>query len=128
MKTNGFASAEGRTLSERIATSLGAFSASLTGNRPLALVFLEALASADRSPAVRSALADYYDDLRKAVSLGTGKGTEALGFGGGAADGGAAGAIVALFDGLLIQRLLEPDLEFYPLELVASVGRLFALE
>jgi AcrR family transcriptional regulator len=127
LKANGFASPKGRTLGERIATSLGAFIASLARNRPLALGFLEALASAERSPAVRSALVDYYDGLRAAVGEGTGNGTDPLGLGVGAGEG-AAGAIVALFDGLLIQWLLEPDREFDPLELITSVGTLFVLE
>jgi AcrR family transcriptional regulator len=127
LRANGFAAGEGRTLGERIATSLGAFIASLARNRALALVFLEALASAERSPAVRSALSEYYESLRAAVAEGTGNGTDPLGLGPAAADA-AAGAIVALFDGLLIQWVLEPEREFDPLELVTSMGTLLVLE
>lgn len=124
VRANGFAAAAGKTLGERVASSLAAFVASLGGNRPLALAFLEALASADRSSTVRSALRDSYQDLREAVAEGTGDGTDALGLGDEATEA-VAGAIVALFDGLLIQWLLEPDREINPLELVASVGSLF---
>jgi len=127
LKANGFAAPEGRTLGERIATSLGVVTSSLARNRPLALVFLEALASAEHSPAVRSALADYYESLRASVAEATGNGTDPLGLGSAAAEA-AAGAIVALFDGLLIQWVLEPTREYDPLELVSSVGTLFVLE
>jgi AcrR family transcriptional regulator len=123
---NGFASAPDGPLAERIATSLGTFLSSLGQNRPLALVFLEALASADRSPDVRSALVDYYDELRDAVAEDTGNsGSDVLGE---AAAGALAIAVVALFDGLLIQSLLDPDFELNPVELVGSLARLLGLE
>lgn len=122
VKATGLASGDGKTLGERMGSSLGTFIASLARNRPLALAFLEALASADRSPAVRSALADCYEGLREAVGQGTGNGAEQLGMGEEAAE--AAGAVVALFDGLLIQWLLDPDRDLDPLSLVASLGSL----
>jgi AcrR family transcriptional regulator len=123
---NGFASAPDGPLAKRIATSLGTFLSSLGQNRPLALGFLEALASADRSPDVRSALVDYYDELRDAVAEDTGNGgSDVLGR---AVAAASAIAIVALFDGLLIQWLLDPDLELNPLELVGSLGSLLDLE
>jgi AcrR family transcriptional regulator/mRNA-degrading endonuclease toxin of MazEF toxin-antitoxin module len=123
LKTSGFATAAGATAGERLASSLGGFLDSLAGNRSLAVAFLEALASAERSPSVRSALRDSYADLREAVAERNGDGTDALGLGSEAAEA-VAGLVVALFDGLFIQWLVEPDLELNPLELVASMGSL----
>ena len=124
LKANGFAAAAGETVGERFASALGGFMGSLAGNRSLAVAFVEALASAERSPNVQSALRDSYAGLREAVAGGNGDGTDAFGLGDEAAES-VAGGVVALFDGLLIQWLLEPDLELNPLELVGSLGSLF---
>jgi AcrR family transcriptional regulator/mRNA-degrading endonuclease toxin of MazEF toxin-antitoxin module len=123
-KVNGLAAAAGKTTGERLAGSLGGFMGSLAGNRSLATSFLEALASAERSPSVRSALRDNYAGLREAVVDGPDDETGGLALEDGAAEA-VAGAVVALFDGLLIQWFLEPELEVNPLELVASLGSLF---
>lgn len=119
-KESGLASAAGKTIGERVARSLGAFTSSLPRNRPLALAFVEALASAERSPDVREALRDGYEDLRKTVA----EGTETLAEAQTAAET-VPSAIVALFDGLLIQLLLEPEREVRPGELTAALGSLF---
>jgi AcrR family transcriptional regulator/mRNA-degrading endonuclease toxin of MazEF toxin-antitoxin module len=124
LKANGLASASGKTVGARLASSIGAFMGSLADNRPLAVAFLEALASAERSPSVRSALQDSYGGLREAVAGGNGDGSGALGLGQEAAET-VAGAVVALFDGLLIQWLLDPDREVDALEMVTSLGSLF---
>jgi len=125
LKGSGLVSATGRTLGERIARSLGAFATALPRNRPLALAFIEALASAERSPTVREALRDSYEDLRAAVTKGAGEGNQVLGQADPPADT-VAGAVVALFDGLLIQLLLDPQRELKPGELIASLGSLFS--
>jgi AcrR family transcriptional regulator len=124
VKANGFASASGKRVDERLASSLSAFIGSLADNRPLAGAFLEALASVDRSPSVLSALRQSYGELRDAVAEGNGGGTAALGLGNEAGEA-VAGAVVALFDGLLIQWLLEPDREVNPLEIVTWLGSAF---
>ena len=123
LRENGLGSASGDSIGERIVGSLGSYLGSLTRNRRLALSFLEALASADRSPTVRSAMADRYEGLRETVAEGTANGTNPLGLSEEATDA-AAGALVALFDGLLIQWLLAPDRGLNPLELVTSLGSL----
>jgi AcrR family transcriptional regulator len=123
VKANGFASASGKRVDERLASSLGAFMGSLAVNRPLAGAFLEALASVDRSPSVLSALRESYGGLREAVTDGSGDGTAALGLGNEAGEA-VAGAVVALFDGLLIQWFLDPDREVNPLEIVTWLGSL----
>jgi mRNA-degrading endonuclease toxin of MazEF toxin-antitoxin module len=69
---------------------------------------------------VREALRDGYDDLRKTVA----EGTETLAEAQTAAET-VPSAIVALFDGLLIQLLLEPEREVRPGELIAALGSLF---
>jgi mRNA interferase MazF len=70
---------------------------------------------------VGSALRDIYGGLREAVAEGTGDEADALGPGRQAAEA-VAGTVVALFDGLLIQWLLEPEREVNPGELVSSLG------
>jgi len=125
LKGSGLVSAAGKTFGERIARSLGAFATSVPRNRSLALAFIEALASADRSPTVREALRDSYEELRTAVAEGAGKGPGFIGEADEAAET-VAGAIVALFDGVLIQLLLDPERALKPRELIASLGSLFS--
>jgi mRNA interferase MazF len=123
VKANGFASASGKRVDERLASSLGAFMGSLADNRPLAGAFLEALASADRSPSVLSALRESYGGLRETVTDASGDGTAALGLGNEAGEA-VAGAVVALFDGLLIQWFLDPDRDVDPHDIVTWLGSL----
>jgi AcrR family transcriptional regulator/mRNA-degrading endonuclease toxin of MazEF toxin-antitoxin module len=125
LKGSGLTSAAGKTIGERIARSLGAFATSLPRNRPLALAFIEALATAERSPTVKEALRDSYEELRTAVAEGAGEGAGPLGHADAAAET-VAGAIVALFDGVLIQLLLDPERALKPRELIASLGSLFS--
>ena len=124
LKGSGLVSAAGKTFGERIARSLGAFATSVPRNRSLALAFIEALATADRSPTVKDALRDSYEELRTAIAEGAGEGAGPLAQADEAADT-VAGAIVALFDGVLIQLLLDPERALKPRELVASLGSLF---
>jgi AcrR family transcriptional regulator/mRNA-degrading endonuclease toxin of MazEF toxin-antitoxin module len=125
LKGSGLVSAAGKTIGERIARSLGAFATSVPRNRSLALAFIEALATADRSPTVKEALRDSYEELRTAVAEGAGEGAGPLGQADEAAET-VAGAIVALFDGVLIQLLLDPDRALKPRELIASLGSVFS--
>jgi AcrR family transcriptional regulator/mRNA-degrading endonuclease toxin of MazEF toxin-antitoxin module len=123
LKGSGLVSAAGKTMGERIARSLGAFATSLPRNRSLALAFIEALATAERSPTVKEAMRASYGELRAAVAEVAGEGAGPLGQAGEVADT-VAGAIVALFDGVLIQLLLDPHRELSPGELIASLGSL----
>jgi AcrR family transcriptional regulator/mRNA-degrading endonuclease toxin of MazEF toxin-antitoxin module len=125
LKGSGLASAAGKTIGERIARSLGAFATSVPRNRPLALAFIEALATAERSPTVKEALRDSYEELRTAVAEGAGEGAGPLGQADAAAETGA-GAIVALFDGVLIQLLIDPQRALKPRELITSLGSMFS--
>ena len=124
-KDSGLVSANGKPIGERIARSLGAFATALPRNRSLALAFIEALASADRSPTVKEALRDSYEELRTAVAEGGGEGPGLIGQADEAAET-VAGGIVALFDGVLIQLLLDPEGALKPRELIASLGSLFS--
>lgn len=79
--------------------------ASLERNRHLAVAFVEALAQAERAPAVRKQLAKGYETSRAAVAAlieaqvgdGPDLDTRAL-----------ASLMIAVFDGLLVQWILDP--------------------
>ena len=79
----------------------------------------------DGDLALRGILRDSYEELRTAVAEGAREGAGLLGQADEAADT-VAGAIVALFDGVLIQLLLDPERALKPRELVASLGSLFS--
>jgi AcrR family transcriptional regulator len=69
----------------------------------LARNFLGALAKAQHDPRVRELLADGFRRSRAEVAA-------LLGLGGGQAGDDAGGLVLALFNGLLFQQLLDPDL------------------
>lgn len=69
----------------------------------LARNFLGALAKAQHDPRVRELLADGFRRSRGEVAA-------LLGLGGGQAGDDAGGLVLALFNGLLFQQLLDPDL------------------
>lgn len=84
---------------ERAASALRA---SLEQNRGLALAFVEALARAPRSEPLRVELADSYARGRQAVMAIFGTGSDKTGM-------ALASVLIATFDGLLIQWLLDPQ-------------------
>jgi hypothetical protein len=81
----------------------------LAGHRPLVIAYFEALLRAERSPALRTALAADLDAFRQALTVGI----QSLLAGqpeSDSPDPQAAGSLVmATFDGLIIQWLLAPE-------------------
>lgn len=76
-------------------TALRAFVEGLEDHRELALAFCEALAQAGRHDRLRTRLAAAYDELREVITA-AGRSYE------------QAALIIALFDGLMLQWLLDP--------------------
>jgi len=106
-------------LRDRLIDGLTHFVASLPEHRHTVSAFFEAMARVERSDRLRARLAAAYDDLRAGV---------------GAVDGGAAGhpdtpatdgasAVVALYDGVLVQWLLDPNRPINAPSMVAAVAR-----
>ncbi len=94
---------------EQLRRSLDRFHASLPDDRPYAVAAVEAFAQAERSDALRARLADAYEQFRVAVASAL---TEAVGGEGAQPPREArhvASILVALFDGIAIQWLLDPE-------------------
>ncbi len=94
---------------EQLGPALDGLLESLNANRPLVIAYFEALLRAERSPVLRSALASDFDALRTTLTSGI---TQTLGHHPHAASpdpSTAASLIMAAFDGLIIQWLLDPD-------------------
>jgi AcrR family transcriptional regulator len=83
----------------------------------LARAFLAALASAPHDVRVRGPLAESYRESRVAVAGLIGLGEDEAGE-------DAAGLLLALFDGLLIQALLDPSRELSPARVASAQARL----
>ncbi|HKV20598.1 MAG TPA: TetR family transcriptional regulator [Mycobacterium sp.] len=83
-----------------LARELERFIASLAAHRATAMAFFETLPRVERSPLVRDRLIEIYDRLRAAVlgRLPPEIRTDAL-----------ASAIVALYDGIVVQWLIDPN-------------------
>lgn len=105
---------------ERIVRGLEEFIASLEPNRPTIQAFFEALARVERSPAVRGRLAASYEALREVVG-------EAVAMGDEVRDAAGldqqASAIIALYDGILLQWLIDPTRHFDAPALVDGIAR-----
>jgi AcrR family transcriptional regulator len=95
----------------------GALRASLERQRSLALAFLEAVAHAPRDEGLREALAESYREARDALVSLLGLGEDGIGR-------GLASSLVATFDGLLIQWLIDPRAIPGDDELLAGLDRL----
>jgi AcrR family transcriptional regulator len=85
----------------------------------LARTFVAALAKAQHDPAVREALAAGFRRTRPAVA-------DLLGLGADQAGEDAAGLMVAMFDGLLFQALLDPGLAIEGEAMPCALARLRA--
>ena len=93
----------GLSARDRLVSGLTAFVASLPENRNTAVGFFEALARAERSDVLRDRLAEGYQSLRASladVAAGDSAYREA------AVEG--ASAMIALYDGVMVQWLLDP--------------------
>ncbi len=89
---------------ERLRATLRQLEASFADNRGLAVAFIEALAQAERSPEVKQGLAESYRQNRAALAAFIEEGVKPSSLD----DMAVASAIIAAFDGLLIQWLLDP--------------------
>ncbi len=82
---------------------------SLASHRPLVITYFEALIRAERSPTLRTALAADFQALRTALSDGIAANISANDHDISLDPEVAASLIMATFDGLIIQWLLDPD-------------------
>lgn len=86
--------------SEKLERGMQSFVESLETQRPVAVAFIEALAQADRKPELRRRLAAAYDDLRSAIG-GLSRNDPR--------PDATASVVLALFDGLMLQWMIDPD-------------------
>ncbi len=94
---------------EQLGPALDRLLESLRSNRPLVIAYFEALLRAERSPALRTALAGDFNALRTTLTSGIDR-TLVQGAHAASPDPQtAATLIMAAFDGLIIQWLLDPD-------------------
>lgn len=90
---------------ERLRLSVTETVAAFERNRPLLVAFVEAMAQAERSPLVREQLASYYRESRAAAAALIEQSVD----GDGRLDTTVAASILlAMFDGLILQWLLDP--------------------
>lgn len=84
----------------RLEDSLRTFMASLQQQRPIIVAFVDALAQVHRKPDLRKRLAAGYAELRAAIieTASDDRPDEAL-----------ASLVMAIFDGLMLQWLIDPD-------------------
>jgi AcrR family transcriptional regulator len=94
---------------ERLRDGLIQFLGSLEANRPLVVAFAEAIAQAERNDEVRAQMATFYQETRVAIAAAA-----AQAFGESGKDREVdfrtvAAIIIAMFDGLMIQFLVDPE-------------------
>lgn len=99
---------------------VGALRVSLERHRNLALAFLEAVARAPRDEGLREALAESYRETRDALVTLAGLGADDVGQ-------ALASALIASFDGLLIQWLIDQQAIPSDDDLMAGVDRIEVL-
>ena len=113
---------EGAGPLERMATSWVAMLDSFERERPLLVAFVEAMAQAQWSPELRERMAASYRGLRDSVgamvSRSLGEGAEAAG----ADPRVVASWLMAVFDGFVLQWLLDPEDTPSGQELIVSLG------
>lgn len=103
--------------SARLQRAIELVSTSAQRHAGLARAFLAALASAPHDDRVRVPLAESYRESRSAVAALIGLGDDEAGK-------DAAGLLIAAFDGLLIQALLDPSQELPLARITAAQARL----
>jgi AcrR family transcriptional regulator len=89
-----------------LAASWEAMRATFAEYRGLAVAFTEALAQAERQPALRTQLAEIYEQSRAAVATMI---SETIGVPEGPQARALASFLIVMCDGLLVQWLLDPD-------------------
>lgn len=103
--------------SARLRRAIEVVSTSAERHAGLARTFLAALANAPHDDRVRGPLAESYRESRSAVA-------GLIGLGNDQAGEDAAGLLIAVFDGLLIQALLDPSRALAAARLAAAQARL----
>lgn len=104
---------------ERIRASWVMLVESFNESRPMLVAFTEALAQVERSPELRRRLADSYEQLRATVAEMVQAAVGELPVG---AARPVASFLIASYDGLQVQWLLDPDRAPTPDELWESLG------
>jgi AcrR family transcriptional regulator len=94
---------------EQLGPALNRLLESLSSNRPLVIAYFEALLRAERSPALRPALAGDFNALRTTLTSGIEQTLVHRKHEASPDPQTAATLIMAAFDGLIIQWLLDPD-------------------
>jgi hypothetical protein len=94
---------------EELGPALDRLLASLSANRPLVIAYFEALLRAERSPVLRTALAGDFNALRTTLTSGIAQTFRHHPRAALPDPLTAASLIMAAFDGLIIQWLLDPD-------------------
>lgn len=94
---------------EQLGPALDRFLSSLSANRPLVIAYFEALLRAERSPALRTALAGDFNALRTTLTSGIAQTLEHHPRAASPDPPTAAALIMAVFDGLIIRWLLDPN-------------------
>jgi len=117
----GWAASDAAPL-DRLVAALTAMVADLGEARPLFIAYLEAMAQAERSPALREKLAGQYEANRRQVAASI-----VAAIGGDTGPGSDADAIasllIAIADGLLMQSFLDPGRLPSGEELTGALGR-----
>ncbi len=93
---------------EQLGPALDRLLESLSANRPLVIAYFEALLRAERSPALRDALAGDFNALRTTLTSGIDQNLVRQAHAASPDPQTAATLIMAAFDGLIIQWLLDP--------------------
>lgn len=106
-------------LTVRLELAIDRFMESLGEHRPNVLAAVEAFAQAGRSDPLRERLAAAYDECRRLIAAEI---AQALGAGGD--ELAASSVVLALFDGLAIQWLLDPDAAPSAAEVAAALAGL----
>lgn len=94
---------------EQMGPALDGLLETLSHNRPLVIAYFEALLRAERSPALRTALAADFHALRNALTSGIERSLAHQSEAASPDPQAAASLIMATFDGLIIQWLLDPQ-------------------
>ncbi len=132
MKSTDAAAAEGAPAETQLRRSLERYSATLADDRPYIVAAVEAFAQASRSDELRERLAGAYDEFREVVIASiTRSAVEAGGNPDATQVRAIASTLIALFDGLAVQWLIDPERAIEPgdvLDGLAAVGTLAAAE
>jgi AcrR family transcriptional regulator len=112
---------------ERLRDGLIRFLDSLQANRPLVVAFAEAIAQAERNDQFRVQMANFYEETRVAIAAAAAEAFGASGKGRDVDFRTVAAMIIAMFDGLMIQFLIDPEQFLDLAQLAASAQTLLDL-